>query len=112
MKKQKIKIILVLTTLLFPRTVSASPFDTVLGVTCTTYECWIQALWGWAMILMIPLSVLILSAAGVIYMISEGDSTRIGFAKKLIIGVFSGVGLLILARLLMTVVGIEGFYNV
>lgn len=88
-------------------------FESVISGDCiSTYPEWITELWGWAMIIMIPISVLILSAAGVIYMVSEGDSNRIGLAKKLIIGVFSGVGLLVLARLLLTVIGVEGFYNV
>ncbi|MBW6431951.1 hypothetical protein K0A96_02075, partial [Patescibacteria group bacterium] len=57
-----------------------------------TYQDWITEAWTWGLTVMIPLSVLILTAAGVIYMISEGDSKRIELAKRLIIGVISGVG--------------------
>lgn len=88
-------------------------FRSVFGDECIgRYEDWIGQVWDWALIIMIPLSVLILSAAGVLYMVSEGDSNRIGLAKKLIIGVFSGVGLLVLARLLLNIIGVEGFFNV
>lgn len=88
-------------------------FRSVISGRCiTTYQEWIGEVWSWAMMIMIPISVLILSAAGVLYMVSEGDSNRISLAKKLIIGVFSGVGLLVLARLLLTIIGVEGHYNV
>lgn len=73
----------------------------IYGGCLSSYEDWLKEVWGWAMRIMIPLSVLILSAAGVIYMISEGDSKRIELAKKMIIGVLSGLGLLILGRLLL-----------
>jgi len=75
----------------------------------TTYDEWLKLVWNWAIAIMVPLSVLILSAAGVLYTISEGDSNRIGLAKKLIIGVVSGVGLLVLSRVLIAVIlGTEG----
>jgi hypothetical protein len=77
------------------------------GKQCDSYECWMGEVWKWSMIIMIPLSVLVLSAAGVLYMVSEGDSNRIGLAKKLILGVFSGIGLLVLARLLLTIIGVD-----
>jgi hypothetical protein len=69
-----------------------------------TYEEWLMLVWNWSMGIMIPLSVLILSAAGVIYTISEGDSNRIGIAKKMIMGVVSGVGILVLSRLLFIII--------
>ena len=83
---------------------AATPFTTVFGGSCDTWECWIQKVWTWSMGVLIPLSVLIFTAAGVIYMTSEGDSTRIGLAKKMIIGVLSGVGILILGRLLLVII--------
>lgn len=82
-------------------------FDTVFGVNCLTYLCWIQEVWNWTLMIIVPLSVLIISAAGVIYMTAGGDEKRVGTAKKMIWGVLSGVGLIILARvLLINVVGI------
>jgi hypothetical protein len=76
------------------------------GVCLDSYEAWLNEVWGWSLRIMIPLSVLILSAAGVIYMVSEGDSSRISLAKKLIVGVVSGIGLLVLSRiLLITILG-------
>lgn len=93
------------TFLLIPKvSVAAASFSTVFGGTCDSYECWIKKAWGWSMGILIPLSVLIFTAAGVIYMTSEGDSNRIGVAKKMILGVLSGVGLLILGRLLLIVI--------
>ncbi len=94
-------------------------FKSVISGRCvSSYEQWIAEVWGWAMMIIVPLSVLILSAAGVLYMTSEGDSNRIGLAKKLIIGVVSGVGLLVLARLLLVIIlgedfgGGSGIWNV
>lgn len=87
--------------------VAVKGFKSVFSDQCLySYEGWITATWEWTMVIMIPLSVLILTGAGILYMTSEGDSTRVTLAKKLIIGVVSGVGLLILARLL--IVGIIG----
>lgn len=75
----------------------------------TSYQDWIKLVWNWAMAIMIPLSVLIFTAAGVIYTVSEGDSKRIEMAKRMIIGVVSGVGLLILSRVfLLVILGEEG----
>ncbi|MDD3480926.1 MAG: hypothetical protein PHW75_01720 [Patescibacteria group bacterium] len=92
-------------------------FRSVISGDCiSTYEEWIVEVWGWAMGILVGLSVLILAAAGVIYMTSEGDSNRIGIAKKMIIGVVSGVGLLVLARLLLFIIfgqeGVDLWWNV
>ncbi len=83
------------------------------GGVCDTYEDWIQVVWAWALTIAIPLSVLILSAAGVIWMTSEGNPERITLAKRLITGVLSGLGLLILARIvLVNIIGIDsGSWN-
>jgi hypothetical protein len=79
------------------------------GEEVSSYEEWLRLVWNWSMLIMIPLSVLILSAAGVLYSVSEGDSKRIETAKRLILGVVSGVGLLILSRVLIAVIlGSEG----
>jgi hypothetical protein len=77
------------------------------GEDCDSYECWIGLTWNWAMLILVPLSVLILSAAGVIYMVSEGDSNRVALAKKMITGVASGVGLLVLSRVLLAIIGVD-----
>lgn len=95
--------------------ISATPkihgFRTIFSPDCIYgYAGFMKVLWDWALLIVIPISVLILSAAGVLYMISEGDSNRIGLAKKLIIGVASGVGLLVLARLLLNIIGVEGVF--
>lgn len=83
----------------------AGQFSSVFNNTCySDYQTWVKDVWSWSMKIIIPLSVLILTAAGVIYMTSEGDSNRVGLAKKMIIGVASGVGILVLGRLLLQVI--------
>lgn len=87
---------------------TAPSWETVFGkAKCDSYKCWIGLTWNWAMLILVPLSVLILSAAGVIYVLSEGDSDRIGLAKKMILGVVSGLGLLVLSRVLLAIIGVE-----
>lgn len=105
MKKTLNTMVALLLNVVLPSSaLAATPFNSVFGGACDTYTCWIQKVWTWSMGVLIPLSVLILTAAGVIYMTSEGDSSRIGIAKKMIIGVLSGVGVLILGRLLLLVI--------
>jgi len=78
------------------------------GGTCDSYEEWISVIWAWALVIAIPLSVLVLSAAGVVWMTSEGNPDRISFAKKLILGVFSGLGLILIAHLLLVnIIGLD-----
>lgn len=91
-------------------TLSQPTWKTVFsGEECSDYNCWVGKVWNWAMVIMIPLSVLIFTAAGVIYTISEGDSKRIELAKRMITGVVSGIGLLVLSRvLLLFIFGEEG----
>jgi preprotein translocase subunit Sec61beta len=55
---------------------------------------------------------LLLSAAGIIYMVSGGDPTRVKLAKKIVVGVASGVGLIILARVIFNVLGVMPAWNV
>lgn len=90
-------------------------FESMFGGSCpdTTkpdengYQCWIRKVWNWAITIAISLSVLVLTAAGYLYMTSAGNPDRIGLAKKLMIGVFSGIGLLVLSRvLLVNVIGL------
>ncbi len=104
---KKIFLIAVTNSLFAATAFAAQEFETVFGKSCDSYTCWINEVWNWAMMIIVPLSVLILSAAGVIYMTSEGDSNRVSIAKKMIMGVFSGVGLLILTKLILTVIGVE-----
>lgn len=87
-----------------------STWSTIFGTEeVGSYSEWIGLVWNWALILLVPSATLVLTVAGVIYMTSEGDSGRMGLAKKLIIGVVSGVAVLILGRLiLMVVLGQEG----
>lgn len=77
------------------------------GGTCANYDAWINGLWNWGLMIIIPLSVLMVAAAGVIYTTSAGNPDRIGIAKKMLFGVLSGVGLLILSKILLTVIGVK-----
>lgn len=76
------------------------------------YDEWIKEVWRWALSIVIPLSTLMLTAAGIIYMTSGGNPEKVGLAKKLIIGVISGVGLLILSRALLYAIGVSNAWNI
>jgi hypothetical protein len=92
---------------------AAMTFDSLIfGGTCSNYECWIGKVWDWSMTIMIPLSVLVLSVAGILYMLSEGDSNKVALAKRLVIGVVSGVSLLILAKFILIIIGTGDSWNV
>lgn len=79
----------------------AGPFTTMFGGSCSTYGCWISKVWDWATAIIIPLAVIVIVAAGIIYMTSGGNPDRIGLAKKMILGALSGVALLLLARIFL-----------
>lgn len=79
-------------------------FDSMFGVTCNNYDCWISEAWKWTLAIIIPLSVVVVIIAGIVYMTSAGDPNRIAFAKKLLLGVASGLGLLILARVFLATI--------
>lgn len=83
-----------------------------IGGCVSTYNQWIKSVWDWSLIILIPLSTLLLSAAGIIYMVSGGDPTRVKLAKKIVVGVASGVGLIILARVIFNVLGVMPAWNV
>lgn len=105
---KKFTSLLLLATLMPSSVLAADSFNTVFGGSCDSYECWIGEVWSWALMILVPLSVLIISAAGVIYMTAGGDEKRVGTAKKMMWGVLSGVGLIILARVLLTnVLGLD-----
>lgn len=92
--------------------VSPGAFETMFGGTCSDYNCWIRLVWNWATAILIPLSILVLTAAGVVYMTSGGNPDRVGLAKKMIVGAVSGVGLIVLSRVILTVLGVGGSWNV
>lgn len=95
-----------------PGDVDAPEWNTIFGIRVTSYDQWIGEVWKWALILVVPTATLVLTAAGVLYMTSEGDSSKMALAKKLVIGVVSGISILILARLiLMITLGTEGLNN-
>lgn len=79
---------------------------------CDTYECWLNLVWKWAFVIVVPLSVLVLTAAGVVWMSSEGNPDRIALAKKLIMGVVSGVALLLVAKVIFNLIGIDSSWNI
>jgi hypothetical protein len=71
-----------------------SQFDSMFcdGGKCNGYEDWIAGVWKWALYILIPLSVLVVTAAGVVWMTSE----------------VSGVSLLLLGRLIfVNIVGVD-----
>jgi hypothetical protein len=79
--------------------------DRVFGGGCMdSYDQWMGLIWNWALSVSIPLSIVVLVWAGVLYAGSGGNPEQVGKAKKIMIGVFSGLGLLILARVILTTV--------
>lgn len=99
---------LLFTIVIMPSTALAASFTSMFGGTCSDYACWIDKVWAWALTAMIPLSVLVTAVAGVIYMTSAGNPDRVSLAKKMIIGVLSGLGLIVLSRILLTfVIGVD-----
>lgn len=85
-------------------------FDTMFSnEKCEDYKCWITLVWSWATMIMLPLSIIMLIGAGALYATSAGNPDRISLAKKIIIGVLSGLVLIVLARvLLINFVGLSG----
>lgn len=107
------KLLLPLLLLLPGKALAADELCSIFDAHCTTYEQWIGQVWGWAMGIIISLSVVVLGWAGLVYMTSEGDPNKIGLAKKYIWGVVWGLGLLILSRvLLVNVLGLDPAWNV
>jgi hypothetical protein len=86
------------------------PIDTMFSnEACGDYKCWIEKVWAWATMIMLPLSIIMLIGAGALYATSAGNPDKISLAKKIIIGVLSGLALIVLARvLLINFVGLEG----
>ena len=78
-----------------------------------SYECWIQGVWNWSMLIIIPLATIVLIAAGIIYMTSGGNPDRVSLAKKMIFGALSGLALLVLGKVfLVNILGITSSWNV
>lgn len=78
------------------------------SVPCKTYQCWIKKVWSWSTVVMIPLSVIMLIWAGVLFATSGGNPDRISLAKKIILGVVSGIALIVLTRvLLLDIIGVD-----
>ena len=89
-------------------TFAATPFNTVFGPTCDSYECWIKEVWNWSLTAIISIGTVMLIAAGYLYMTSQGIPERIGLAHKITFGVFSAIGLLIFSYFLLSqVIGIN-----
>jgi hypothetical protein len=76
-------------------------FYTMFGGSCSTYQCWINKVWLWATAIMVPISIIMLVIAGVLWSTSAGNPDKITLSKKIIIGVISGIALIVLARVFM-----------
>lgn len=83
-------------------------YDIFTNSCLSTYEQFINAAWNTGTAIIIPLSVVVITAAGVVWTTSEGDPKKIKLARKLIIGVLSGIGLIILSRvILVSILGLD-----
>lgn len=89
--------------------IAAAPgcFDTVFGKQACSYEDWIKLVWPWALSIAVSLSIVMVAAAGMVWMTSAGNPDRITTAKKMITGALSGLALLVLARVfLVSILGL------
>jgi hypothetical protein len=74
----------------------------------TAYDTWINQTWSWGASIILPLSTLVIIGAAYIIMTSGGDATRVAKGKKMILGVLSGLGFLLLSYFIITqVIGIN-----
>ena len=89
---------------------AAACFTSVFNKTTCSYNEWIQQVWGWAMGVAFALSVFMLVAAGILWSTSGGNPDKIGVARKMILGVLSGVALLVLARVFLNFLGLGGLW--
>ena len=71
----------------------------------TTLGDYINSVLQWGIPVLGSIAVLMLVYAGYIYMTSQGDQTKVGFAKELIIGVITGILLLFLINVLRNQIG-------
>lgn len=70
----------------------------------TALSCWVGKVFVWSEIALVTASIGAIIAAGILYMVSMGDPKRIEMAKKLLIGAFSGLAVIILGRFFLKVV--------
>lgn len=88
-------------SLVFKTDCTSKPREEALG-------CWINAAFNWATIGLVTSSVASVIAAGIIYMVSMGNPERLKKAKSMIVGAFSGLLVIILAKFfLTTVIGVS-----
>ena len=99
-----------LTSSLLPHFVSAENyrlFPTVNADDPNALNGFIKASFSYAQTAVLLLATVVITAAGVIYMSSAGNTKQIELAKKLIIGALSGVAVVILGKFfLQYVVGV------
>lgn len=97
-----------LLSLALPKIANAAVGDPWDGA--TTYEDFICKAWGWIATIILPVSILIIVFAGFLWMTSAGNPEKIGKAKEYLIGVASGLGLLVISYFLVNnVLGVDVF---
>jgi hypothetical protein len=89
---------------------AATSWTTIFGTNCDSYQCWIKQVWGWAMGAAVTLSVFMVVIAGVLWTTSAGNPDKIGMSKKILLGVVSGLGLLVLARVFLNILGLGNLW--
>lgn len=113
--RKNISFIIILGYLIFPSVANAAgDFDSWFCPNhhCSGYDQWIQSVWSFSLKLAVPTSIVMLAIAGVLWITSGGDPQRLKTSKRMIIGVVSGVGLLLLARLfIITLLGPNAWKN-
>ena len=85
----------------------AHALTTMFGGSCSSYDCWIDKVWGWGLTIAVPLATLMVAAGGVIWATAGDTTERVELGKKMITSALSGLAVLILAKLLFVVLGLS-----
>lgn len=82
------------------------------GGCISSYEEWISLVWNWGLKIVIPLGVLVIAIAGVIYMTSGGNENRVALAKRIAGAAIAGIAVLILGKVILNMIGVGNKWNV
>lgn len=86
---------------------------TLFGKTCNNkpspIECWIKQIFDWSRVTMYSVALIAIIFGGIVYMTSAGNPQSMARAKKIILGAFTGIAIIILADFFLTyVLGVNG----
>lgn len=73
----------------------------------STWEAYISDIYTFAQYIGVTLAVLMIVYSGILYVTSEGDSTKLSTAKEITIGALIGLAMLFMINFLAKVLGID-----